>query len=94
MAHATAPAFFLLNEANDGEDIGEVDIEILMNQYRFAIGKALETLDMAVALAVNFGDDGALSAMQTKASEIFRRAAKCRKCGLRIEDYDTADEIK
>lgn len=45
----------------------------------------LNTLERGIMLLVNRGDDESLTALQACTSELFRRAAECRKQGKRME---------
>ena len=55
---------------------------------------ALNTMQLAILVAVNLGDDQGLQHLQTCTNELFRRAELCRREGkqMAITDEHQGDE--
>lgn len=65
--------------------------------YEQALRLSLEVLQRAVVFACNMGDDEALQNLQSCASEIFKRASRCRSEGKKmkiVEDHWGAELLQ
>lgn len=71
-------AFFKIKTENENPESIETATDKAMQMV-------LNTLETAITMLINQGNDAALQALQTCTGELFRRAAECRQQGKKME---------